>query len=74
MSKSRDNFVRLAESRTNKILKSLDLLGNLSNRSNYSYSDEDVQRIFSALNRKTKEVRQVFDEASKKRKSEEFRL
>ena len=74
MSKSRDNFVRLAESRTNNILKSLDLLGNLSNRSNYSYDDEDVQKIFLALNRKMKEVRHKFDDASKKQKSEEFRL
>ena len=74
MSKSRDNFVRLAESRTNNILKALDLLGNLSNRSNYSYSEEDVQKIFSALNRKMKEVRHKFDDASRKQKSEEFRL
>ena len=74
MSKSRDNFVRLAESRTNNILKSLELLGNLSNRTNYSYSDEDVQKIFSSLNRKMKQVRQKFDHTSKKRESEGFKL
>lgn len=74
MSKSRDNFVRLAESRTNNILKSLELLGNLSNRTNYSYSDEDVQKIFSSLNRKMKQVRQKFDLTSKKRESEGFKL
>ena len=74
MNKSRENFVRLAESRTNSILKSLDLLGNLSNRSNYSYDEGDVQKIFSAINKKLKEVSHKFDEASKKRKSEEFRL
>lgn len=74
MSRSRNNFVRLAESRTNNILKALDLLGNLSNRSNYTYSDEDVQKIFSALNRKMKEVRYKFDDATKKQKFEEFKL
>jgi len=74
MSKSRDNFVRLAENRTNNILKALDLLGNLSNRSNYSYSDEDVQKIFSALNRKMKDVRHRFDDSSKKQIPEGFRL
>ena len=74
MSKSREKFVRLAESRTNNILKSLDLLGNLSNRSNYSYDDEDVQKIFSALSRKLKDVRKKFDEQSKNKSREEFKL
>ena len=74
MSKSRDNFVRLAESRTNTILKSLDLLGNLSNRSNYSYNEEDAQKIFGAINKRLKEVRAKFDDASKRVKPEDFRL
>lgn len=41
MSGSRDNFVRLAEVRTNKALKDLDLLADLSNRSNYLYEEEE---------------------------------
>jgi len=74
MGKSRDNFVRLAESRTNTILKSLDLLGNLSNRSNYSYNEEDIQKILGAINKRLKEVRAKFDDASKREKPEDFRL
>ena len=31
-----DNFVRLAEARTNKIIDMIGLLGNLSNKSNYT--------------------------------------
>jgi D-arabinose 5-phosphate isomerase GutQ len=74
VSKSRENFVRLAESRTNSILKSLDLLGNLSNRSNYTYDDADVQKIFGAINKRLKEVRHRFDVSSKKNKQGDFKL
>ena len=34
----RDKFVRLAEARTNKIIDMLQLLGNCSNTSTYSYT------------------------------------
>ena len=44
-----ENFKRLAENRTNKIIDMLHLLGNLSNTSNYSYSEEQVKTIFSAI-------------------------
>ena len=52
MSKSRENFVRLAESRTNKVIRDIELLSNLSNRSNYSYTDDDVKKIFGAIKKK----------------------
>ena len=74
MSKSRDNFVRLAESRTNKILKDIDLLSNLSNKTNYSYSSEDFQKIFSAINKSLKECEKKFDIALRKGKKNNFKL
>ena len=45
----RENFVRLAEARTNKILEMVRLLGNLSNTSNYSYTKQDVEKIFNTI-------------------------
>ena len=72
--KSRENFVRLAESRTNKVLKDLDLLSNLSNRSNYSYSDKDVRKIFSAINKKIKEAQSKFELNLKANKRDGFKL
>lgn len=45
----KDNFKRLAEARTNKILKLLTLLGNLSNKSYYDYSESQVETMFNAL-------------------------
>ncbi len=60
MGTARSNFVRLAEARTNKLLKDLDLLGNLSNRSNYSYTDDDVRTIFRAITKKVSEAESRF--------------
>jgi hypothetical protein len=74
MGKSRDNFVRLAENRTNSILKSLDLVGNLANRSNYTFEDEDVKKIFGAINKRLKEVRQKFEDSSGDDRSKLFKL
>ncbi len=57
---SRDRFVRLAESRVNNLVKTMRLLGNLSNRSNYSYSEKDVEKIFRTLERELKSAKARF--------------
>lgn len=49
MDKKRENFVRLAEQRVNRALKEIRLIGNLSNRAAYFSTDEDVKKIFRAL-------------------------
>lgn len=49
MNKKQENFKRLAESRTNKVIDMLQLIGNLSNTSNYEYSIEDVNKMFEAI-------------------------
>ena len=49
MEKKKENFKRLAESRTNKVIDMLALIGNLSNQSNYEYTARDVNKIFSSI-------------------------
>jgi hypothetical protein len=49
MRDKRAKFVELVEARVNRTIKEVRLIGNLSNRSAYSYSDEDVRKIFRAL-------------------------
>lgn len=44
-----ERFRRLATRRTNAVLDELRKLGNLSNRTNYSYSEEEVERVFTAI-------------------------
>jgi hypothetical protein len=46
---SRSKFVELANKRVNRTLDSFRLIGNLSNKSNYQYSDQDVHKIFAVL-------------------------
>lgn len=57
----RERFVRLAEARTNKILDMIKLLGNCSSKSNYEYTDEDVRKIFGAIEREIKNARAKFN-------------
>ena len=49
MSKNRAKFVELAEKRVQKTIKSMRLIGNLSNKTNYSYEDADLKKIFTTL-------------------------
>lgn len=47
----RENFVRLAESRTANAIKSIRVIGKLGNKSAYDFSEADVKKIVAALNR-----------------------
>lgn len=70
----REAFVRLAVARTNRILKDLELLGNLSNRSNYSYEPDDVKKVFKAINERVSHISSKFESASLAKKVNEFKL
>lgn len=45
----REKFVKLAEQRVNRALREIRLIGNLSNRAAYASTEEDVKKIFRAL-------------------------
>lgn len=49
MESKRERFIRLAQNRTNKALEMIRLIGNLSNKAVYDYSESDVDKIFKAL-------------------------
>jgi len=56
----KERFKRLATYRTNEILKRLKVLGNCSNRNTYSYTAEDVNKIFTEIDRKVRETKAKF--------------
>ncbi len=56
----RQRFIRIVESRVNKILYNLDNLGKCSNKRNYEYSEEEVRKIFREIERKVKEIKLQF--------------
>jgi len=49
MRDKRKKFVELAEARANRAIKDLKLIGNLSNKNSYEYSDSEVKQLFRAL-------------------------
>jgi hypothetical protein len=51
MRDKRQKFVELAEARVGKAVKNLQLIGNLSNKSAYEFTEADVRKIFVALQR-----------------------
>lgn len=55
-----ERFKRLAEYRTNEVLKRLKVLGNCANRSAYDYSEDEVDKIFSAIEKSVKEIKSKF--------------
>lgn len=65
MKSRREKFVELAEKRVTRTIKSLRLIGNLGNRSNYSFTDEDVKKIMNVLENELKNVRRRFESTEK---------
>jgi hypothetical protein len=65
----RKRFKRVAEKRTQKILNMIRLLGNCGNRSNYKYTEDQVNKIFTAIE---KEVSKAKDEFKFTDKEEEI--
>ena len=55
-----DRFKRLAAQRTNIVLQRLRVLGNCANRNAYEYTEEDINKIFSEIDRRVKETKAKF--------------
>lgn len=61
-----EKFVRLGEYRMNKAIDAIGRLDNLSNKSFYEYTAEQVESMFSVLESKVAEVKQKFTPAKAK--------
>jgi len=57
----RNKFVELAEKRVSRAIKDIKLIGNLSNKSNYSYTAQDVKKIHGALKKALDDMKSRFD-------------
>lgn len=58
----RQKFVELAEKRVTKTLKDIKLIGNLANRTNYKYTQEDSEKIIKVLRKAVEELKTKFDQ------------
>lgn len=61
-----ERFRRLAQSRGNRLIREIQLLGNLSNTSYYAYSSEDVDDLFDPIQKELDNAKEMF--APKRRK------
>lgn len=62
------SFKKLAANRTNSTIRGIRLLGNLSNKHNYSYSESDFRVIFSTVEEELKLAKSKFLIALNKKK------
>lgn len=53
-------FEKVAGNRVQRILDTLQLLKNCSNRNNYDYSEADVEQMFSELSKALRESRSAY--------------
>jgi hypothetical protein len=53
-------FERIAERRVNETLRALRLLGNLSDRRNYAYTEEQVAMILAAIDQEYRSLKGRF--------------
>lgn len=67
-SKNRTKFIELAENRVSRAIKDIRLIGNLANRSNYSYSADDSRKIIKALKDEIDALKARFDAGSSEAK------
>jgi hypothetical protein len=68
--KKNERFKRVATARTNEVLRRLKILGNCSNRLLYDYSEEEIKKIFKAIEERTKEIKTKFFDQSRDKKDE----
>ena len=64
LSEKRERFVILAEKRVNRVLDDIRLVGNLSNKHNYEYTDEDAKKIMAAIEAELRQLKKRFSSES----------
>ena len=68
-----ERFVELGQKRMNKLITNMRLVGNLSDKSNYEYSDEQKKKIISTIDMEFKYLKQRFNNGQS-RKAKGFTL
>ncbi|OFN96737.1 hypothetical protein HMPREF2619_00360 [Streptococcus sp. HMSC074B11] len=61
MEDKHERFLRLAESRTNTVIQKIHLIGDLANRSNYDYNEDEVSEIFKAIELEIQRTKKMFE-------------
>jgi len=73
-SQKRVRFEKIASKRVERILNTLASLSNCSNKNNYEYSMEDIEKMFKILKEKLKETELSFQTKLNKSKPNVFKF
>jgi len=60
-----ERFKRLASRRTNEVIDKLRILGNCADQRTYHYTDEEIDKIFRAIDEQTKIIKAKFKKPKK---------
>ncbi|MEP7170155.1 MAG: hypothetical protein ABI855_12350 [Bacteroidota bacterium] len=63
--KNRERFLKYAEPRVNHVLGRLNLLGQISLSRSYEYTEEEIDKMFDAINAKVKLTESLFRQVLK---------
>lgn len=74
MENKKENFKRISENRVNKILTLLSQMSNLRNTSFYEYTEEDIIKIFDAIDEESSKSRKILIDAINKKGKKKFEL
>ena len=74
ISDKRRKFVELGTKRVNKAINDIRLIGNLSNKANYDYTEADVRQIMKALRDAVTEAETRFKKSQGKSGNNGFRI
>lgn len=72
MESKNERFKRIAEARTNKIIDTMRLLGNCSNKNNYEYTKDEADKILKALEQELRDLKNKFYDSIKS--NDKFKL
>ena len=72
LTEKRERFVRIAEARTSRAIKSLRLIRNLNNKYLYEFESEEIVLIITALQNEVDVLNRTFQK--KNSKNTEFRI
>jgi hypothetical protein len=70
----RERFEKIASNRVQIILDTLTRLGNCSNKNNYDYSKEDIEKIFKTLKEKLRETEIIYASKLSKMNQTNFKI
>lgn len=73
MNTKQENFKRIADNRTSKIIDLISKLHNLTNASFYEYTDEQIDDMFKAIQKELDKQKKIFmSERTKEKKKVEL--